>query len=204
MNTVEDFFNWRNSKELSFEEMHKKKTTILSWDETDTLYSFLGIYTIGLKAIYPDDFKSTQTQIKPTAKDKSKFNAYSNKFFQENYKKYPKLNNLTELKTFLNCYLSIGILIPIWHGGNVHRGTAANCFDLPDIYFHKYSKMAKTLTSVYENAFMEDILNSKYNDLSYYFSMDIDEYKTFLKRIVEVINKRTEQINKILNANSPT
>ena len=204
MNTVEDFFNWKNSVEPSLEEMHKENTAILSWDETDTLYSFLGIYTIGLKAIYPDDFKSTQTQIKPTAKDKSKFNAYSNKFFQENYKKYPKLNNLTELKTFLNCYLSIGNLIPIWHGGNVHRGTVAKCFDLPDIYFHKYSKMAKALTSVYENAFMEDILNSKHNDLSYYLNMSTDEYKTFLERILNIINKRTEQINKFLKANSPT
>ena len=196
LHTVEDFFNWRKSEKTSLEQMHKKKTTILSWDETDTLYSFLGIYTIGLKALHSDEFWSTKYQIRTEIDGKS-VNAYSYKFLKKNYKRYYDLNDLSELKAFLNCYLSIGNLIPIWPGGNVHRGAVANCFDLPDIYFHKYSKMAKALTSVYENAFMEDILNSKHNDLSYYFSMDIDEYKTFLKRIVEVINKRTEQINKI-------
>ncbi len=94
----------------------------LEWDETDTLYSFLGIYVIGLKACYPNKFIRTNFQIR-TVKGS---NEYSKKVIT-NYKEFVDLNGLEELKNFIKNYLTIGNLISIWPGGNIHKGMS-QCF----------------------------------------------------------------------------
>ena len=50
METVSDWFAWRaDSKSQSVEDQNADRYTVVSsWENRDVLYSFLGIYTIGL------------------------------------------------------------------------------------------------------------------------------------------------------------
>lgn len=191
METVQEYLEWKNNKkEKSLEEKYIKKTRELEWDFTDTLYSFLGIYAIGLKAYYPDKFRCTKFQIKTEMGT----NAYCNKYIFNNYKEFEALNELDELKEFIKNYLTIGNLIPIWPGGNMHRGMS-QCFDLPEIYFNRHNKFTDFLVQVYKNAYMGNIIENrekiKFPDI---LEMDKEKYKKFLKYIVATIKDRNNSI----------
>ena len=51
-NTIESYFQWKtNSKEPSIEKKYEKHKIISQWKKTgrtDVLYSFIGIYQIGI------------------------------------------------------------------------------------------------------------------------------------------------------------
>jgi len=65
METVKEILEWKNNKkEKSLEEMFLDEKEKLEWDVTDTLYSFLGIYVIGLRSYYPPKFRCTTFQIR--------------------------------------------------------------------------------------------------------------------------------------------
>ena len=53
-----DWFAWRaTSKSQSVENRNADRyTVVLGWENRDVLYSFLGIYTIGLWVFYLDEF----------------------------------------------------------------------------------------------------------------------------------------------------
>lgn len=191
METVEEFIEWKkNKKETSLEETFKEEAKKLEWDETDTLYSFLGIYVIGLRAFYPNKFPCTNFQIRT---DKGS-NAYSQKYIFNNYKEFVDLNELEELKNFIRNYLTIGNLIPIWPGGNMHKGMS-QCFDLPEIYFIKHKKITDALVQVYRNAYMENIIeNKKQIELPKILKINKKEYTEFLKHIVVTIKNRKNRI----------
>lgn len=191
METVEEYFEWKsNKKEKSLEEKYIMKTRELKWDFTDTLYSFLGIYAIGLKAYYPNKFRCTKFQIKT----ETGTNVYCNKYIFNNYKEFEELNKLNELKEFIKNYLTIGNLIPIWPGGNMHRGMS-QCFDLPEIYFNRHNKFTDSLVQVYKNAYMGNIIENrekiKFPDI---LEIDKEKYKKFLKYIVDTIKDRNNSI----------
>ena len=76
--------------------------------KTDTLYSFLGIYVIGLYIFYPDMFICKNIEIKAGAR-----RAYSNNYVNKNYRQFYELNDLPELKNFISNYKKIGNVIPI-------------------------------------------------------------------------------------------
>lgn len=195
METVKEYIEWKNDdEEKSLEEMFFNEKEKLEWDETDTLYSFLGIYVIGLGVYYPNRFRCTDFQIRT---EKSS-NAYSNDYIFNNYKEFVALNELEGLKDFIKNYLTIGNLIPIWPGGNRHRGMS-NCFDLPEIYFTKYKKITEALVQVYQNAYMENIIeNKKQIELLKILKMNKEEYKEFLKYIVGTIKYRNNKIMDVL------
>ena len=57
MNTVQDWFNWRTGiKRISVEEQNANNEHVKEWVHKDVLYSFLGIYSIGLWVYYPETF----------------------------------------------------------------------------------------------------------------------------------------------------
>jgi len=193
--TVKEILEWKNNKNESLEDKFFTKKEKLEWDKTDVLYSFLGIYVFGLRAYYPDKFRCTEFQIR-TEKGR---NAYSNKYIFYNYTAFAELNELEELKNFIENYLTLGNLIPIWPGGNVHRGQS-QCFDIPEIYFSKYKKMAEALVNVYKNAYMKDIVRNKMQiDVPKLLVMKKEEYKEFLKYIVSTIQDRDYKLMEALN-----
>lgn len=198
MKTFEDIKKWKTGRRnISIEEQLLDQTRKLGWDKTDVLYSFLGIYVIGLRVFYPDIFERTSYLVK--APDGT--NVYSNHyvFGTDNCLEYHELNNLSRLKDFIEIYDTIGNIIPIWPGGNIDRGRSY-CFDIPDIYFKKNEKMSKALISVYQYSFMENIVeNPKEWNTDQLLEMTIDDYISFLTHIIEIINYRNHELEKILN-----
>ena len=195
MKSVEEFVRWKNEPGKTLETMLEDTTTALGWDETDTLYSFYGIYAIGLKAYYPKEFECYKNNVTIMSKKGEK--VYSNEFIRTNYDKFTKFNNSENLKEFLKNYLTIGNLIPIWPGGNVHKGKSS--YDLPEIYFNLHIKMSQALIEVYKHSYMEDIIeNKKRLNLHEMLNYDIPQYEEFLSYVVSTINNRNVKIKKIL------
>ena len=196
LTSVSDFFEWRADRnQPSVEDYYSEYTTNLGWEETDVLYSFLGVYVLGLIAFYPDQFRIAKYRI---TQNESGNYAYSKLFLSTHYGEYSELNDLPELKEFLSMYFDIGNVIPIWKGGNSDKGMHGNCFDNPDIYFKSNINQFKELVRKFPTAYMEDLIISPYEDtpslLKQMYSSK-DEYLTFLRHIIGVISKRTEQLS---------
>ncbi len=196
---------------INLEKKYKGITDKLGWQYTDVLYSFLGIYVLGLYVFYNDNtkenvrykFEKQGSIIKPTQTQNNRQLAYSRKFIKEEYEQYKKLNELEELKNFISVYQSIGNIIPTWPGGNSHRGQN-KCYDIPDVYFNK-EKIKKYTNNFFEvlcenkNFYLDKVLHSKYEKIEDILSFNEDEYKTFLKYIINVIEEREKLINEWLS-----
>ncbi len=204
METVSDWFAWRaDSKSQSVEDQNADRYTVVSsWENRDVLYSFLGIYTIGLWVFYPDEFTRKNVIIRP--KDRPKMKKVSFNFLYEKcenvehrYLKYKRVNELDELKKYIGNYDLCGNVIPIWPGGNIAKGMQY-CFDIPDIYFNqeKVSLWTKVLQQKYETSFLQGIIDSIYGKEMETFlnEMDKEGYKEFLKHCVKIIRDRTNLI----------
>lgn len=199
--TVEDWFNWRkDEKRVSLEEdfftiTHDK----LCWEVTDVLYSFLGIYAIGVYVLYKENFYTTEYCIMRTDTNTT---AYSFNYLYCNRLQFNELNELEELKDFLSVLNSLGNIIPVFPGSNINRGKSY-CFDLPEIYFMKYPRMASALDNEYNNGFLKYILNNensrKKRTLNDLFDMTFTEYKEFLNCIINTIKARNMEIEKVLS-----
>ncbi|MBQ6675981.1 MAG: hypothetical protein IJM75_07610 [Ruminococcus sp.] len=178
--------------------------------ECDTLYSFLGIYAIGIWAYnhtdYPKLFEIKENTInvkKSPYKKQDWRNLWSKKYCYKIQKgkhkiKVGELNK--DIKPFVNVYFSVGNVIPIWPGGNTNKGNIYSCsMDIPEIYFKKYRSWFDILKNKYPNAYLEklDISNERFNSLKIFLnSVDTpDKYKKFLEYIVDVIKYREKSIN---------
>ena len=90
------------------------------------LYSFIGIYQIGLFVFYPDKCKRT----KYTIKDKTN-QFLSTDYLKERFAQFKKLNEVIIDSQFIQHIDSVGNVIPIWPGGNIDRGARAYCLIFP-------------------------------------------------------------------------
>lgn len=201
ISTVEGWFKWyENEEEPTVEDIYRSLTDSLGWECTDVLYSFPGIYTIGLLAFYSMEFYLTDggRAIKPYSNQKQL--AYSHTFLSENYSKYGDLNELKELKEFLKRYKKLGNVCPIWPGGNTDRG-CNGVYDLPEFYFKRYPQYPRWtsfLIGEYRGAHMEpaiDLTNKKtIKDFLDKMEGNEGEYIKFLSRICGVIDEREKAI----------
>ncbi|MBO6140293.1 MAG: hypothetical protein J6O40_00735 [Ruminococcus sp.] len=215
--TSTKLLEWKNSSESKKE--HKgwpisvednNKDIIKLWGEEcecDTLYSFLGIYAIGIWAYNHTDnpklfeIKENTIYVKPNKKQdwrKLWSIKYCYKIQKGRHKiKVGKLNK--DIKPFVNVYFSVGNVIPIWPGGNTHKGIYSCTMDIPEIYFNKYRSWFDILNNKYPNAYLEklDTSNERFESLeSFLNSVDTpDKYKKFLEYIVDVIKDREKSIN---------
>ena len=193
-NTVKEFFLWKTRNKETVEEKNKDNRYIASWEKLDVLYSFIGIYTIGIYVFYPEKCKKTDYMIKRN--DKGYF---SIKYLSENFESFPALNKAIEDSGFISVYDSVGNVIPIWPGGNIDRGKMAYCFDIPEIYFcNKHPRWFQILCDTYPEANLQLINNKDFNKdtKSFLDSMNEESYKKYLEHIVSVINRRTEVLQK--------
>lgn len=203
-------------KKKNVEKVFKNKTELLGWEYTDVLYSFLGIYVIGLYAFDKDGekrFRRKQDGITIFAENTKNY-LYSNKYiieqcyYEKEYTSVKELNELNELKEFLDVYCSIGNIIPIWPGGNESRGKF-NCYDLPEFYFlkDKIKPWRDFLSNKYDaNLILNPyIMGEKENDLVFDFKngivnfldkLDVDLYKRYLVHITKIIKERDTYLNK--------
>lgn len=198
LQSVEDFFT---KPRKTVEECNNNKIGDLKWENPDVLYSFRGIYAIGVFIFYRDLFADNIKNdiILKEKKEGKRQLLYSDKFLREHYTKFSKVNELPELKRFLRHYYDIGNVIPTWPGANVSRGMA-HCYDIPNVYYKYYEKYTKLfMQNVYENVFLDKVLNEHmYGTVADLLKMDKDKYITFLIYIVEVIQERTNLIENFL------
>ncbi|MFZ2713682.1 MAG: hypothetical protein WAX68_01000 [Streptococcus suis] len=194
------------SRSKSVEDLLKKETEKLNWQYVDVLFSFKGIYSLGIKAFYPNMVGTVQngTILYPIINKKlnSKRRLYSGTYLLEYFEEFKELNNLKELRDFIHIYESLGNLIPVWPGANSHRGVFG-VYDLADLYFYDskieelgrlYYKNFHSENSVYSiSRFCFEKSNTSYK-LQDFLSMNREEYKRFLKHIVEVIKNRNSKL----------
>lgn len=138
---------------------NNKKISNLGWgDYKDVLYSFLGIYTLGVY-IFAKDKKSRYS----IGDDKiiriagTKRWLYSRKYIKGHLNEFSELTNTKEIMDFAEVYNSEGNVIPIWPGGNEFKGKAG-CYDIPDIFFSKYGNM--------EEIYIQHILHKNIEDVA--------------------------------------
>ena len=218
---IKDFLEAFQPVEKKFE----KETKKLGWEYTDVLYSFLGIYVIGLYAF--DKEKSMGKQLYRRIEDgfvifvgDTNQRLYLNNYILKRIKEskqpdnFSKLNQLKELKDFLSVYNSIGNVIPIWPGGNESRGKF-DCYDLPELYFldKKIAPWTKYLLEKYDLNLFPDVdeinllhgiesrktLKNKSKTVEFLDALDVESYKKYLVRITKNIEEREKYLNKKLD-----
>lgn len=195
--SVEDFFQ----KRQSVEKYNEDKINKLKWECPDVLFSFRGVYAIGVFIHYRQLFvENVRTDI--IVKDETgvtRQHLYSDKFLSENYPQFSDVNNLPEIKEFLEHYYDIGNIIPTWPGANVNRGMA-HCYDIPNIYYKRHAKFTELIyDKIYSNAFIDEIIeNDEYDTVEKLLKLDPNQYVDFLKYIVKIIKKRNRQLQNIL------
>ena len=195
--SVEDFFQ----KRQSVEKYNEDKINKLKWECPDVLFSFRGVYAIGVFIHYRQLFvENVRTDI--IVKDETgvtRQHLYSDKFLSENYPQFSDVNDLPEIKGFLEHYYDIGNIIPTWPGANVNRGMA-HCYDIPNIYYKRHAKFTELIyDKIYSNAFIDEIIeNDEYDTVEKLLKLDPNQYVKFLKYIVKIIKKRNRQLQNIL------
>lgn len=203
---VMDMLKWKLKIDyndiLSVEEYNKAYTDICGGTEqTDVLYSFLGIYALGVCA-YNSEKITKECVRNNRVPDISRQHLYSSRFLyaiQENVDCVTKdtgmdddrvnkiktlnldvseLNENDELKKFIENYFSLGNLIPIWPGGNRLKGQL-RLFDIPELFFSKYSGWYDLLLEKSTDyAFLDEFDEHFKTNISNYKSLD-----TFLDSI---------------------
>ena len=194
VNTIENYFQWKtNPKEPSIEIKYENHMIISQWKKTDVLYSFIGIYQIGIYVFYPDKCKRTNYTIKNEAGE-----YFSLEYLTAEFKKYEKLNKTNIDSNFIQYIDSFGNVIPIWPGGNTDKGKRSYCFDIPDIYFKKYEKWFSAMRQLYPHSCLDGIIDNEFstdNTKIFLDNMNEDTYPKFLKHVVEVITKRKKYLD---------
>lgn len=189
---------------------NNKKISNLGWgDYKDVLYSFLGIYTLGVY-IFAKDKKSRYS----IGEDKiiriagTKRWLYSRKYIKEHLNEFSELTNTKEIMDFAEVYNSEGNIIPIWPGGNEFKGKAG-CYDIPDIFFSKYGNMEEIYIQHILHKNIEDVALTRFITKSPYvdaiediFDYDVNKYKEFVGHIVNEIKTRTKEIENLYKQNA--
>lgn len=197
LQSVEEFFYKRET----VEKYNDDKIIKLNWECPDVLFSFRGVYAIGVfiyyRQLFVDNVK-TDIMVKDE-KGATRQRLYSDKFLSENYPQFSDVNDLPEIKGFLEHYYDIGNIIPTWPGANINRGMA-HCYDIPNVYYKRHAKFTKLVYgSIYRSVFIEEILeNDKYDTVEKLLKLQPEQYVKFLEYIVDVIINRNKQLQDIL------
>lgn len=238
--SVIDLLKWKNTKlkreanEKSWPDSVEKKNIseiCLLWDKTedlhltDTLYSFLSIYAIGVwiynqekcLAIKPD-MKKIYIEIPRVCADKkgkgstSKSRVLCAKQLlldlqnpDGKSKEYKiEVDELNEkIQPFIEVYFDLGNTTPIWPGGNGDRGNQnLGYMDMPELYFHEYKSWYEILCKTFPQAHLEvlSVDEPKYTSLYSFLSSikTVDDYLNFIEYIVGVINVRSSKMEEEL------
>lgn len=187
----------------SIEKSYKNEIETLGWGEyTDVLYSFLGVFTLGIYIFEKDKSKYSIGEDNIIRIKGTKQWLGSRNYVKKFYPDFMKISS--ELQGFANVYTSIGNVVPIWPGGNEFKGKD-RCYDIPDIFFYKYSQMEEMYVRHILNKELTDVAltrlvtDSPYIDcIEKVLNYTEKDYRHFVQHIVDEINKRNEEIKEIL------
>lgn len=195
---VEEWFRWKSDKDKTVEQVNKSNIDDLQWRRVDVLYSFLGVYSIGVYVKYYDKFECPSTVIRVK---NQKQRLYSNEYLKEHYNEFPNVNDLEGIKKLLDNYFSIGNIIPIWPGGNVDKGYSG-CYDLPELYFNKYQKWFNILIDMYDNSKLDILMDKEYSIETTKFLEWVvkdNNYENYLEHVNKVISERKIYLESCVN-----
>lgn len=193
------------------EKTNRSKTEVLGWGKyTDVLYSFLGIFALGIYIFEKDKSgkyligKDYIIRIVGTRKW-----LYSRKYIQEHFSEFSELANAKEINDFAKVYDSIENIVPIWPGGNEFKGKLF-CYDISDIFFYNHIEMEKLYIKHFLNKELKDVALTRFDTKSAPYVSKIEtvlnystqDYLKFVQHIVNEIEQRTKEINGLINANS--
>lgn len=205
----------------SVEEENPRYTEICSGSsQADVLYSFLGIYALGVWVYNQDKIDKNQV-IKNRVKGCSSRQHFYSRRFQlaiqdigENDEIFndvvegrvsaikslkinvDTLNENPELQRFISNYFSVGNVIPIWPGGNKCKGND-DFFDIPELFFAKYRERYNVLLDLTGNFAYLDKFNQD-------FICNFEKYESldkFLNSIssIKEYTKYLEHVNEIID-----
>jgi len=217
--TVKDVLEWKNDINrkkwpISVEKHNYNYTEKCGgYGTTDVLFSFLGIYAIGVWVFNKNIdgiFKIEKNKIKTLNEENNKRYTQiicSKKFLlrlqneKVNQINVDDLNNC--LEGFADKYCNVGNLIPMWPGGNTLKGNQNNGFlDIPELFFRKYLYWYGKLNE-HPHAWLEEmdrqVKDTRFDSLeSFLLSIDSREkYVEYINNAVGIIDYRT---NKIINS----
>ena len=215
--TVLDILKWKNktrkdSWPKSIEDYYEDYTRACGGKKrTDVLFSFLGIYAIGVWVYNKDNegvFKREANKIKVSVKKDGMYSQIlCSKFFllrlQEERIAGIDVSYLNEcVEEFASLYFSVGNLIPIWPGGNTLKGNQNNGFmDIAELFFYRYYDWYQILERT-ENAYLQEITKYIENNQKHLETLEtfldsidsVEKYEKYVEHIVQVIKQRTKRI----------
>ena len=188
--------NESSTNELWGEDIQDFEGNVTKWCYTDVLYSFKSMYLLGIKSFYPDLVDVCGMTLRPAKRTSNKALAYSEDFILSCGDRCGNLNDYEKLQAFIDCYETIGNVIPVWPGANVHRGQFG-CYDCPDIYFNdqKISKLADAFfgEKAESNMFGEkSIIAGRYKKITVHdlVNMNRTDYVRYISHALNVIKFR--------------
>lgn len=215
--TVLDILKWKNktgkdSWPKSIEDYYEDYTRACGGKKrTDVLFSFLGIYAIGVWVYNKDNegvFKREANKIKVSEKKNGMYSQIlCSKFFllrlQEERIAGIDVSYLNKcVEEFASLYFSVGNLIPIWPGGNTLKGNQNNGFmDIAELFFYRYYDWYQILERT-ENAYLQEITKYIENNQKHLESLEtfldsidsVEKYEKYVEHIVQVIKQRAKRI----------
>ncbi|MHB8130444.1 MAG: hypothetical protein ACYDEX_15750 [Mobilitalea sp.] len=217
--TVNDILEWKNdinrkNCSISIEKHNYDYTEKCGgYDMTDVLFSFLGIYAIGVWVFNKNIdglFKIEKNKIKTLEEENSNCHKQilcSKKFLlrlQNEKVNKISIDDLNKcLEGFADKYFNVGNLVPMWPGGNNLKGNQNNGFmDIPELFYRKYSYWYEKLNEhpqAWLKEMNERVKNNRFDSLeSFLLSIDSPEkYVEYINNAVMIIEDRT---NKIINS----
>jgi len=190
--------NEDKTRELWGDELRDTKGNAIKWCYTDVLCSFKSMYLLGIKAFRPDLVEVCGMTLRPAPKNRTSGRAvaYNKDFIISCVDKCGKLNDYDKLQQFIDIYETVGNVIPVWPGANVHRGQFS-CYDCPDIYFNdqKIIKQANLFFSGIKDSKMygaDSVIGGMFRELTVneLVNMGIDEYQNYICHAMKVITYR--------------
>ena len=205
--SVKDMLYWESDKNAkSVEQINATLLKPLKWEYTDVLYSFLGVYALGVYIYNKSLFETNEYIIfkKGTTQRLYSLNFLKKIQIDNNYN-LDSLNN--DMLPFIEKYFLCGNVYPTWPGGNTHKGINTNgCFDIPELYFAKNYKWFELLINMYKDTIcLSEYINKttltlpQYSGLNAFLSSisTVESFKDFINRMCTIIEERTKQITKI-------
>ena len=220
-NDVNDFLKWKNGKKFtkikSVEDLNSEYVNKCGGsNRVDVLYSFLGIYAIGVYVYNKDKinmFKITN-KTRVSSKNNGKYDQVlaSRKFLielQDNNDIQLEVKNLNEIMSpFVKKYFKAGNIIPLWPGGNILKGNQNNGFmDIPELFFSRFYDWYEVLKDD-QYAFLTEFDNQlkKYKksttkNLESFVNEigSIESYNSYINNINLIIDIRTKEIENVIS-----
>ncbi len=192
------------SNELWGKVVHDSEDNEIKWCYTDVLYSFKSMYLLGIKAYYPELVEVCGMTLRPASRNSNRAMAYSGEFLLSCVDRCGDLNDNVMLQKLIDKYETIGNVIPVWPGANVHRGQFG-CYDCPDIYFNdeKIKAHAIWFFSQSDNNYVlgnEYIINGEYEGIDVLSLSNIQntEYEKYILHALKIISDRNEKLQREL------